>query len=70
MVPASDGPSADGRFVPKLRMDGDVVLGCFGGILKTFFVTVASKCPRRNLSKLRCALPRCVEMGLGWVNFM
>lgn len=32
------------RFVPKLRMDGDVVLGCFGGILKTFFVTVASKC--------------------------
>ena len=25
-------------------MDGDVVLGCFGAILKTFFVTVASKC--------------------------
>lgn len=33
-----------GKFVPKLRMDGDVVLGCFGAILKTFFVTVASKC--------------------------
>lgn len=32
------------RFIPKIRMDGDIVLGCFGGILKTFFVTVASKC--------------------------
>ncbi|CAJ1399016.1 unnamed protein product [Effrenium voratum] len=30
--------------IPKLRMDGDVVLGTYGGILKTFFVTVASKC--------------------------
>ena len=31
-------------------MDGDVVLGCFGGVLKTFFVTVASKC----LSLFQC----------------
>jgi len=38
------------RFVPKIRMDGDVVLGCFGGVLKTFFVTVASKC----LSLFQC----------------
>lgn len=32
------------NWLPSFRMDGDVVLGCFGAILKTFFVTVASKC--------------------------